>query len=266
MFEKIIDVYVFLFGRVYFQKLNKALYRLSLGGLGVLNYRTSKSSGEKVFLENYLKNCSGVLVDVGANQGSYAIEALGICKAMKVYAFEPHPITYVSLAHNVLRYPNIAAINKGMSSEIGVLKIYDYPGKDGSSHASLFEDVITEIHGAGTAVAHEVELTTLDEFVQAENIIEINLLKVDTEGNELAVLKGAANSIADRKIKAIHFEFNEMNVSSRVFFKDFWRLLQDYRLYRLLPNGMIEIRNYSPLGCEIFAYQNIVAILKDQLP
>jgi len=54
-----------------------------------------------------------------------------------------------------------------------------------------------------------------------------------------------------------------MNVSSRAFFRDFWRLLENYQFYRLLPNHMLEIKNYSPLSCEIFAYQNIVAILKD---
>jgi FkbM family methyltransferase len=262
MFEKFLEIYVFFFGRAYFQNFNRALYRLSLGGLGILNHKSSRSSGEKNFLGKYLKNSSGVLIDVGANQGSYAIEALGVCKTLKVYAFEPHPSTYASLARNVSRHPNIIAINKGMSSVTGVLKLYDYPGKDGSSHASLFKDVITEMHGAGAAISHDVGLTTLDEFIQAENIIEIDLLKVDTEGNELAVLKGAANAIASGKVKAIHFEFNEMNVSSRVFFRDFWRLLQGYRLYRLLPSGMVEIKKYSPLGCEIFAYQNIVAILK----
>jgi hypothetical protein len=88
------------------------------------------------------------------------------------------------------------------------------------------------------------------------------LLKIDTEGNELDVLRGAINSINQKKIKAIHFEFNEMNVISRVFFRDIYLMLKDYKLYRLLPYGMTEINVYSPLFCEIFAYQNIVAILK----
>jgi hypothetical protein len=48
------------------------------------------------------------------------------------------------------------------------VKIYDYPNRDGSSHASLFQDVITEIHGAGSAVVHEVEVMTLDDFVEIE--------------------------------------------------------------------------------------------------
>lgn len=263
MLEKIITAYVLLFGKSRFQKFNKLLYRLSLGGLGVLNYRNPKISGEKAFLEKCLSKNHGILVDVGANQGNYSLEALEICSSIKIFAFEPHPITFASLNKNIKNCHNITAINKGMSSENGVLRLYDYPSNDGSQHASLFQDVITEIHGAGSAVSHDVELTTLDQFIESENIKVIDLLKIDTEGNELQVLRGGVNAIQSGKIKTIHFEFNEMNVSSRAFFRDFWKLLDGYRFFRLLPNDMLEIKEYSPLPCEIFAYQNIVAILKD---
>ncbi|GAB3323552.1 FkbM family methyltransferase [Haliea atlantica] len=202
------------------------------------------------------------MIDVGANKGCYSKEALEFNPELSIYAIEPHPATF-ELLSAAFGGVKIVTINKGLSGEAGVLKLYDYADKDGSSHASLFEDVITELHGAGMAVAHEVEVTTLDEIVAKNGIGEISLLKIDTEGNELEVLRGGAKSLSERKIKAIHFEFNEMNVSSKVFFRDFWRMLAGYKLYRLLPNEMLEIKNYSPLGCEIFAYQNIVAILDE---
>jgi FkbM family methyltransferase len=263
MLEKIIYIYVRLFGRPYFQMLNKVLYRLSLGGLGILNHATSSISGEKAFLKKTLSFTEGTVVDIGANKGSYTLEALAFNNKIKVFAFEPHPATFKLLVRNVAAYSNVIPLNKGMSSKSGILKLYDYPANDGSSHASLYQDVITEIHGAGAAVAHDVELITLDQFMEAENLSKIDLLKIDTEGNELAVLQGAANAILGGKIKVIHFEFNAMNVSSRVFFRDFWRILRQYRFYRLLPKDLLEIKNYSPLGCEIFGYQNIVAILED---
>jgi hypothetical protein len=50
-----------------------------------------------------------------------------------------------------------------------------------------------------------------------------------------------------------------MNVISRVFFMNFYDLLSDFVLYRLLPHGMVPIGEYHPVDCEIFAYQNIVA-------
>jgi hypothetical protein len=102
----------------------------------------------------------------------------------------------------------------------------------------------------------------LDKFLKEENIDCVDLLKIDTEGNEYKVLIGVSEYIYAGKIKAIQFEFYEMNIISKVSFKDFWDLLSKYRFYRILPGGgLIEIKNYYPLTTEIYAFQNIVAIL-----
>jgi hypothetical protein len=102
----------------------------------------------------------------------------------------------------------------------------------------------------------------LSDFVKEHSIDYIDLLKIDTEGNEMKVLLGLKDFLAKGKVGAIHFEFNEMNVISRVFFKDYFDLLSNYNFYRLLPNGMLPIERYNPIDCEIFAYQNIVGIKK----
>lgn len=55
-----------------------------------------------------------------------------------------------------------------------------------------------------------------------------------------------------------------MNIVSKVSFKDFWDYLKEYEFYRILPGGeLLKIKNYSPIGCEIYAFQNIVALLKE---
>jgi FkbM family methyltransferase len=259
--NKILDIYIFIFARNFFIPLNRLLFKLSLRGLGILNYKNSRISGERSFLKTYLTGKSGDLIDVGANRGSYSKEALQFNPLMKVYALEPHPLTFKALDEH-LRGENVVKINKGLSGKVTELTLYDYPFNDGSTHASLFRDVITEIHGSRDAIGHQVQLTTLDEIVAQYKIEEIALLKIDTEGNELEVLRGASRTLSSGKIKAIHFEFNEMNVLAKVFFRDFWKTLSGYKFYRLLPNGMIEVKAYLPLDCEIFAYQNIVAILE----
>lgn len=263
MLQKIIDAYRLVFAKPIFRKFNKLLLRLSLAGLGVLNYKNSKVSGEQSFLKNYLSGKNGVVIDVGANEGNYSAEVLGFNQRVNVYAFEPHPDTFQRLSEKFNENKRITILNKGLSESVGFLELYDYENKDGSQHASLFSEVITEIHGAGKSVSHKVSLTTLDDFIEENSIDIITLLKIDTEGNELQVLRGGIVALKSKKIAAIHFEFNEMNVVSRCFFRDFWKILDGYRFYRLLPSGMLEIKNYSPLNCEIFAYQNIVAILKE---
>lgn len=248
-----------MFGRPSFYKLNKSMYSLALRGMGVLNYQNPHISGEAEFLSSYLKGGNGILIDVGANRGDYTKLALECNSNLDVYAFEPHPITFKNLSKFLGVHKNVTLINKGVSDKPGRLKIYDYADNDGSTHASIFEGVIKDIHRASRVSAHEVEVTSLDNFAEEYGINSIFLLKIDTEGNELNVLKGAGRLLEKKAIKAIHFEFNEMNIVSRVFFKDILSLLRGYRAYRLLPHGMVELEPYSPLSCEIFAYQNIVA-------
>jgi FkbM family methyltransferase len=256
----IIKIYRFIFARKCFYLFNKTLYRLSLSGLGILNYESDKSSGEDYFLKNHLRNKTGVVIDVGANIGKYSMLVHHYNPSVKIYAFEPHPKTYKNLC-KIITHSNFIATNVAVGEKQGILSLYDYEENDGSTHASLYKDVIESIHNA-ESIAHLVEVITLDDFIKNHGLQDIALLKVDTEGHELNVLQGAAESIKSRKIKAIHFEFNEMNVASRTYFRDFWNLLSDYDLFRLLPSGMIKLDKYSPIQTEIFAYQNIIGILK----
>jgi hypothetical protein len=110
-------------------------------------------------------------------------------------------------------------------------------------------------------VSTEIVIETLDDIAKREGIEFIDFLKIDTEGHELAALQGASTLLENGRIGCIHFEFNEMNVVSRVFFRDFRKILHQYKLFRLLPNGMLPVGS-GPLGSEIFAFQNIVALPK----
>jgi dynactin complex subunit len=139
--------------------------------------------------------------------------------------------------------------------------LYNYKNAPGSQHASLFKDVIEHIHHGESTVV-QVDVTTIDRFMEEHAIQKIDVLKIDTEGNDLNVLHGAKHAIEQQQIDIIHFEFNEMNVVSRVFFKDFCDILPNYTFYRMLPDGIISLGEYYPLVFEIFAFQNIVAIRK----
>jgi FkbM family methyltransferase len=262
MIHVLMQMYRTLFARKIFYKFNKLLFRFSLSGLGILNYRNAKESGEAAFLKAYLARdrFSGVVLDIGANRGDYTLMCLNLNPTIKVISFEPHPKTFLQLSHN-LKDKEVRLVNKAMGGKSGTLQLYDYADEDGSSHASIYKDVIENIHGK-KSVSHSVEVSTVDHFLEQENIGKVGLLKIDAEGNELEVLKGSILAIQNKVIEAIHFEFNEMNVASRCFFKDFMSILEGYEFYRLLPNGMIRINKYTPLYCEIFAYQNIVAFLR----
>ncbi len=85
---------------------------------------------------------------------------------------------------------------------------------------------------------------------------------MDVEGGELAILEGAHQLIKEARLGVIQFEFNEMNIISHSFLHDFRKLLPNYRIYRLLPAGLLPLPE-DPLLSEIFGFQNLVAILQN---
>ncbi|HMB95213.1 MAG TPA: FkbM family methyltransferase [Tepidisphaeraceae bacterium] len=236
---------------------------MSLRGMGVFNYETDKLSGENYFLRKLAKTWNKpVIIDVGANVGDYATEVKQIISDATLFAFEPHPRTFDQLKTIAAKY-DFEAINAACGRSSGKLALYDYADAPGSQHAT-FHSGAMELHQSSDNVASwQVNVTTIDEFALSRSLQKIDLLKIDTEGHELPVLQGATSCIAQGKISAIHFEFNEMNVASRVFFQDFRTLLKDFRLYRLLPDGLVPMEPYSTIKCELFAYQNIAAFRID---
>jgi len=258
----IFKIYRMIFARKFFIKFNKILYRLSLNGIGILNFKNSKTSGENIFLKKYLKDKTiKTIFDVDANKGNYSKEIMELNSNVELYAFEPHPKTFKELQEVADEF-SFKVFNVGVGDKNETLKIYDYKERDGSSHASIYKDVIEKIHKK-ESVAHKINIIKLDDFAKEYKVNKIDLLKIDTEGNELKVLKGASELIKNNKIDVIHFEFNEMNVYSRVFFRDFYELLINYNFFRMLPDGLIFLSEYNPIYQEIFAYQNIVTIKKD---
>lgn len=266
MMIAILKLYKFIFVRKCFFKIHKLIYRIGLNGMGILNYENNYFSGEDFFLKKYLKNRrNAIIFDVGGNEGIYSKKIMEIEPSSKVYSFEPHPINYSKLKQIAVQY-SFNAFNVAVSDKNCEIKLFDYadPKKDGSPHASIYKNVIEKIHKKESK-QYNIRAVKLDEFAQELGLAEIDLLKIDTEGNELNVLKGFMEFIESSKVKIIHFEFNEMNVISKVFLNDIQEFIgKNYTFFRMLPDGLVPIYESRPVYSEIFAFQNIVAILNSE--
>ena len=255
------QLFVFLFVRKLFYPLHLIVYKTSMLGLGIKNHENERVSGERAFIR-YLKRrgmlSSGVVFDIGANVGNYSEMLRRYNVRLPIYAFEPHPVAFQKLKATALENDFIPVWMAAGDQEAETV-MYDYSGAGGSEHASMYREVIETLHD-GVSEAVLIRQTTLDEYVQSHQIEEIALLKIDTEGHELSVLKGARQCISGGWVRAIQIEFNEMNVISRTFFKDIIDLLPGYHFYRLLPDGLQPLGKYNPAHYEIFSFQNIVAI------
>lgn len=264
MRSALLRLYASVFARKRFCMWNTLLFELGLRGLGILNYQDRTISGEVTFLREYLQGKNRpVVLDVGANEGSYSREVVGINSSAVVFAFEPHPRTFERLVVNVGASQKIRPINCAVGDLPGRQTLFDRNSQCGTTHASVFREVIEGIHQVQASEC-EVDVITLDEFIEDNRLARVDLLKIDTEGYELNVLKGGAKAIRAGIFKVIQFEFNEMNVVSRAFFKDFLEMLPQYQFHRMLPGELQRIDRYSPRRCELFAFQNIVAILCEE--
>ena len=262
MLKYLLIMYSRIFARRRLYKFHKFLYYLSLRGLGILNWENPTISGEERFVRKVLsKYPMKTVFDIGANVGKYSLLLRKCFPEADIYAFEPHPETFLKLNENTSNQ-STQLFNLGFGNQPGELEIFDYKNSGGSSHASLYEEVISEMREGGQPASFKVNIDTLNNFLINSNIDQIDLLKIDTEGNELSILEGASEFISQGKINIIQFEFNDTNIVSRVFFRDFYKILDGYQLYRIIQDGLIPIKKYDSIFCEIFAFQNIVAIKK----
>jgi FkbM family methyltransferase len=259
------NLYVSVFGRKVFYRWNQRLLNLAVRGMGVGNPTSGLIAPAE---DRFLRRMAGVgqltVLDVGAYVGEYAARLRELAPSARIWSFEPHPATYKRLSAEAAR-AGFTAVNMGLSDKPGRATLYDYAASSdasGTSHATLHAQVIEGIH-QGASQAVEVEVTTVDAFLEAEKINRVHLLKVDAEGHELLILQGASEAIKSGRVDVVQFEFNEMNVMSRVFFKDFYGALPGFSFYHMLVDGLAPIGAYQPRTHELFILQNVIAIRDD---
>lgn len=248
------------------KSFNLDLFTISLNQIGILNYKNEIESGEFSFLNSYLISKlsqvqNPVLFDVGANIGKYSKSLFKAFPNANIYTFEPNPNAYLLAENNIQKFntKNIKLFPLGFSSTEESKMITVYESQTSSSHGSLHSEVLTEFHHSNLNSQISANFTTLDSFCINNQIDHIDLLKIDTEGHELEVLKGAKQLIQSNKIKYIQFEFGECHVYSKVFLRDFYHMLVNYSFYRLLPDKLMPLGEHSP-NHEIFRFQNIIAV------
>src|SRR5262249_39442518 len=144
--------------------------------------------------------------DVGANIGRTSLAVLAHFPNATVYSFEPHPDTFRKLAEG-LAGRRARAFNIGLSDKSGNAQLFTY-GADVLN--SLSPTTTHAVRFGTTGKPIPIQVSTVDEFCSSHDIDTIDVLKVDTEGCDLDVLKGAAGKLKSHKIKFVYTEFNDI--------------------------------------------------------
>jgi FkbM family methyltransferase len=202
-----------------------------------------------------------VIFDVGANRGHYL--QLALKQPADIHAFEPSTAAFAELTKRFGGRRNVVLNNLALGSEPGQRTLYyDVPG---SELSSLYPRKI-EHHGHPLTQSELVPVDTLDHYCDVHGIEHIDLLKLDVEGHELAVLKGSSQMFGRAQISMVSFEFGGCNVDSRTFVRDFFNFFaaRGMRLARVTAFGRLHrIPKYEE-GLEQFRTTCFVATRRAQ--
>lgn len=140
-----------------------------------------------------------VVMDVGAHIGLVTVQLALRCRAASIHAFEPHPDNVRELTRNLARnrIRDVNVNNCAVSDTSGtvVLRVAD----EGTNWHYVQRD------GEGMAVPS----VTLDEYAGRVGIEEVDVLKLDVEGHEPSVLRGALGLLQRAAIGMIVTEIHE---------------------------------------------------------
>ncbi len=221
------------------------------------------TDGELHLLEQFLRP-NDVVFDVGANVGEWSLYALEAERSIHLYSFEPLPLIFSDMQSKLSGYPNAQAFNLALSDQRGKRdfcyydETYEFSGLSGF----YVREVLKIDHQLPKII--EVQQETLPCFCKQQNLDKIDFLKIDAEGAEWIIIKGAAPLIENKRIRAIQFEYGGCYVDAHTTLKEIYDFFSknDYLLFRIMPHGLIRITQWEP-GLENFDLSNYVAITKE---
>jgi FkbM family methyltransferase len=189
-----------------------------------------------------LRKGGQVFIDIGANVGFYTLAAANSFD--KVYSFEPSPYTFGRLIHNVEinNFASVTAINAGLSDVKSEMDLYVNPFNNGGCSLNAFPEAIKNLYPDYVWGSVRVNVEVLDEVIDSRGIIGVDLIKIDVEGHELCVIRGAQKTITTYRpliYAEVAKERNKLNAIIAV-------LPADYIAYSLTNKILIVEDSFVP--------------------
>ena len=226
-------------------KFNKYARKIA----SVLTHFDDEGDGKDPLLDmlRRIQSSTPVVFDVGANIGQSIVRFKKVLPKSKIYSFEPSERPFAQLSVEASRYSDVKAFQLALGSSNGELTLYENSSSDMNSFLEM------GCNGSGSVVGQSVvSVLTIDTFCSEQQINYIDILKIDAQGFDFEVIKGAKQMILDGKIRQIYFEiiFSDM-------YKNVPRFSEIYDF--LLDHGFVLVSLYD------FHYQKGVAGWTDGL-
>ena len=193
-------------------------------------------------LVRLIKQGGSTFIDVGANIGLYSLIATK--SFSHVYSFEPSNFTYEILTRNIQinASQSIVAVNSALSDVSSESVLYVNPLNNGGASLAEFSQLTISRFSEYEWGKINVRLEPLDSFVQALSIKNVDLIKIDVEGHERPVVRGARKTI-------LHYRpliFAEISSNRRKLAELLEELPADYVAYSLNQKCKISCNDKLP--------------------
>jgi FkbM family methyltransferase len=224
------------------------------------NYWNLVANGESMLIKKIVRNVGRPIVafDVGANEGGWTAEVRNSCPGAEVHCFEIAPQMFEELTKHLSGHKGVHLRPFGLSDTTQQVEFTYFP------NSNTFNS-IKPLPWKKDGLHVSAQVRTGFDYIEQEGLNVIDLLKVDTEGHDIFVLRGFGDFLKRAFIKAIQFEYGVVCIPPRVFLGDFYELLapRGYKIGRLHPNG-VRFKVYDPFEDEHFRDGNYIAVHSEQ--
>jgi FkbM family methyltransferase len=204
----------------------------------------------------------GTVFDVGANVGQSATRFLLEFPQSSVYCFEPAADTFTALRNNMARL-GAKTFRLALGATVGRGQLAH------DTHPLMYRLLRDDNDHTSGLETEEVEVETVDHFCLTTAIDRVSLLKIDTEGNDLEVLRGSTHMLQTKRVDLVQVEASMNSRNTRhVALEPFRQLLEPmgYFLFAIYdqvhewPTKEPHLRRCNPL----FVSDRVIAACRHQ--
>ena len=233
------------------------IYLAFADGVGDAIWAYMYEEEERLFLRKFLKY-GMVFVDIGAHHGLYTILASRCVGSQGlVIAFEPSPREFsrLKLHCRLNRCRNVVLEQCAVGERTGTVIFYVEVHGTALSSIKPAPDV-------GKCVPIQTAMVTLDDYINQKKIQKVDVIKVDVEGSELAVLKGAVNVLSVLRPIVLSELLDQRTLPYGYLSRDIYQFLHAYNyvLFSFIYGGKLRYCPYKANYAE-----NLLAVPKEKL-
>jgi len=237
----------------------KRIVKNSLARLGIriIKLKYYPEISNRKIIENFADPQSiSVIFDVGANVGQSALEFKGSYPESTIYSFEPFSENFEKLKEKASRVTGIVPNKIALSNRTETNDVFRDLNlfSEWNSLEPITQKLLAE---SDSKRSENIQIEKGDDFCARNNISKIDLLKIDTEGHDLAVLEGFSDMLRN---KAITFIFVECGFLNDNCHSNFTSVFDFLRNNNLLLAGFYETCIFESGRCE---YTNALFIRSD---